>query len=177
MSIQVLIHVLISFAGIFSGFLALFGLLATRPLDRWTAIFLSTTVATSLTGFVLPADRLLPSHIAGIISMVALGLAIYARYAARLAGGWRKTYVISAILALYLNVFVLIVQAFLKVPVLKALAPTQSEPPFALTQGVVLIVFIALTILATLRFRVQPVPVAASRRAQPGLTSHEEVMP
>src|SRR5262245_1413550 len=102
MSIQVLIHVVISFAGIFSGFIVLFGLLTARPLDRWTAIFLSTTVATSLTGFVLPADRLLPSHIVGMISMVALAVAIYARYPARLAGGWRKTYVISATMALYL---------------------------------------------------------------------------
>jgi hypothetical protein len=96
MSIQVLIHVLISLAGIFSGFVVLFGLLTARPLDRWTAVFLSTNVATNLTGFVLPADRLLPSHIVGIISMVALMVAIYARYAARLAGGWRKTYAITA---------------------------------------------------------------------------------
>jgi len=165
MSTQVLIHVLISLVGIFSGFIVLFGLLTARRLDRWTAIFLTTTVATSLTGFVLPADRLLPSHIVGIISMVVLAVAIYGRYAARLAGGWRKTYVITATTALYLNVFVLVVQVFLKVPTLKALAPTQSEPPFAVTQGLVLLVFIALTVLAAIKFRVQPVPaaVAASR--------------
>ena len=164
MTTQVLIHVLISLVGIFSGFVVLFGLLTARPLDRWTAIFLTSTVATSLTGFVLPADRLLPSHIVGIISMVVLAVAIYGRYAARLAGGWRKTYVVTAITALYLNVFVLVVQAFLKVPALTALAPTQSEPPFAVTQCFVLLAFIALTVLAAIKFRVQPVPgIAASR--------------
>lgn len=164
MTTQVLIHVLISLVGIFSGFVVLFGLLTARPLDRWTAIFLTSTVATSLTGFVLPADRLLPSHIVGIISMVVLAVAIYGRYAARLAGGWRKTYVVTAITALYLNVFVLVVQAFLKVPALKALAPTQSEPPFAVTQGFVLLAFIALTVLAAIKFRVQPVPAVAASR-------------
>jgi len=176
MSIQVLIHVLISLAGIFSGFIVLGGLLTARPLERWTGIFLATTVATSLTGFVLPADRLLPSHIVGIISMVVLAVAIYARYSARLAGGWRKTYVITATMALYLNVFVLVVQGFLKVPALKALAPTQSEPPFAITQGVVLLGFIVLTILATIRFRVQPAWAAPARRVRPGLTSTQDVM-
>ena len=160
MSIQVLIHVLISLVGIFSGFVVLFGLLTARPLDRWTAIFLTSTVATSLTGFILPADRLLPSHIVGIISMVVLAVAIYGRYAARLAGGWRKTYVITATTALYLNVFVLVVQVFLKVPTLKALAPTQSEPPFAVTQGLVLLVFVALAAVAVIKFRARPVPLA-----------------
>jgi len=174
MTTQVLIHVLISLVAIFSGFIVLFGLLTGRPLERWTAFFLATTVATSLTGFVLPADRLLPSHVVGIVSMVALVAAIYARYAARLAGGWRRTYVIGATTALYLNVFVLIVQAFLKVPALKALAPTQSELPFAITQGVVLLVFIVLAIVAAIRFRVEAVPFAV-RPIAPGFKNHQEV--
>jgi len=164
MTTFVLIHVLISFAGIFSGFVVLFGLLTARSLDRWTAIFLTTTVATSLTVFVLPSDRLLPSHIVGIISMVVLAIALFARYVRQLSGGWRKVYVVSAVLAFYLNVFVGIVQAFLKVPALKALAPTQSELPFAVTQAFVLLVFIALAIVAAIKFRAQPVPAVAASR-------------
>jgi hypothetical protein len=147
------IHVLISLVGIFTGFVVLFGLLAGKRLDNWTAIFLATTVATSVTGFFFPFRGFTPALGVGIISMVVLALAIYARYVRRLAASWRKTYVISAAVALYLNVFVLIVQAFLKVPVLKALAPRQSEPPFAITQLAVLLLFIALTIAAATRFR------------------------
>jgi hypothetical protein len=164
MTTQVLIHVLISLAGIFSGFIVLLGLLTARAFDRWTAIFLTSTVATSLTGFVLPADRLLPSHIVGIISMVVLAVAIFARYGRELGGGWRTAYVVSAVLAFYLNVFVGIVQAFLKVPALKALAPTQSEPPFAVTQGLVLLVFVALAAVAVIKFRARPVPLAPTPR-------------
>ena len=169
MTTLIQIHVLISFAGILSGFVVLFGLFTARPLDRWTAVFLATTVATSLSGFAIPADRLLPSHIVGIISMVVLVVAIYARYAAHLAGGWRKAYVISSTMALYLNVFVLVVQAFLKVPALKALAPQQSEPPFAITQGIVLLVFMALTVVAAIRFRGEQTPLKSARPLAPAL--------
>ena len=158
-----LIHVVISLVGILSGFIVLFGMLTAKRLNRWTALFLATTVATSVTGFGFPFDHLLPSHKVGIISLVVLAVAIFARYRRNLACAWRKTYVVSAVLALYLNVFVLIVQAFLKIPALKNIAPTQNDPPFKLTQLVVLVTFIALGIVATIRFRCEPTPAT-----QPG---------
>jgi len=136
----------------FSGFVVLFGLLVGKAFHRWTVLFLTTTVATSVTGFVFPFDHLLPSHKVGIISLMVLAVAVYARYGRHLAGAWRKTYVIGAVIALYLNVFVGIVQAFLKVPALKALAPKQTEPPFAITQLLVLTLFIVLGVLATIKF-------------------------
>jgi hypothetical protein len=146
-------HVLISLVAIATGFVVLFGMLNAKRLEGWTSIFLVTTVATSLTGFGFPIDIILPSHIVGIISLVVLAVAIIARYAFRLAGPWRVVYVIGAGIALYLNVFVLVVQLFRKVPALNALAPTQSEPPFALTQGAVLVVFVVLVAAAAMRFR------------------------
>lgn len=145
-------HVLISLVGIVSGFVVLFGLLTAKRLEGWTGLFLVTTVATSVTGFGFPIDIILPSHIVGIISLVVLAIAIIARYAFHLSGFWRSVYVIGAGIALYLNVFVLIVQLFRKVPALNALAPTQSEPPFAFAQGAVLVVFVVLVILAVIRF-------------------------
>jgi hypothetical protein len=165
MSLQTytLIHVLISLAGIGSGFVVMYGLLAGKRLDRWTAVFLTSTVLTSMTGFGFPFDHLLPSHKVGIMSLVVLAIAIVARYALHLAGAWRRTYVVCAALALYLNVLVLVVQAFEKVPALKALAPTQKEPPFVVAQLVVLALFVALTIFAVKRFRNEP--VAAARPA------------
>jgi hypothetical protein len=140
-------------AGIGSGGFVLFGLLTLRRFDRWTALFLATTVATSLTGFGFPFAHLLPSHVVGILSLLILALAIVARYAFRLAGPWRRVYVVSATLALYFNVFVAVVQAFLKVPTLKTLAPHQTEPPLAFAQGAVLVAFLVLGGLATLRWR------------------------
>jgi hypothetical protein len=126
----------------------MYGLLIGKRLDGATAIFLAGTVATSVTGFGFPFDHLLPSHKVGIISLVILAVAILARYGLRLAGAWRRVYVICAAIALYLNVFVAVVQAFLKIPALTALAPTQAEPPFAIAQLVVLALFIALTVVA-----------------------------
>jgi hypothetical protein len=109
-------------------------------------------VATSVTGFFFPFHHFTPAYAVGIISLLLLALAIYARYSRHLAGAWRRVYVITALIALYLNVFVLIVQAFAKLPALKALAPTQSEPPFLLAQLVVLVLFIVLTAVAAIRF-------------------------
>jgi len=148
-----LIHVLISLVGIVSGLVVLKGLLNSRRLGRWTTLFFATTVATSATGFGFPFDHLLPSHKVGILSLVVLALAIYAFYSRKLAGGWRKVYVINAVLALYLNVFVLVVQLFQKIPFLKALAPTQSDPPFAIAQTAVLVLFLVLGVRATKRFQ------------------------
>jgi hypothetical protein len=156
LKIYTLIHVAISLVGIFSGFVVLLGLLSGKRLDGWTALFLTTTVATSVTGFFFPVHRFMPSHGVGIISLVVLAVAIYARQSRRLAGAWRKTYVTTAVMALYLNVFVAIVQAFLKIPALKDLAPTQTEPPFKLTQLVFLSLFVVLGIVAAIRFRNEP---------------------
>ena len=148
-----LVHVAISLAGIVSGAIVAGGLLAGKRLDGWTTIFLATTVATSVTGFGFPFEHLLPSHIVGAISLVVLAIAIYARYGRHLAGGWRRLYAIGAVVALYLNTFVLVVQSFLKVSALHAMAPTQSEPPFAAVQLAVLAAFIVLGAFAAIRFR------------------------
>jgi hypothetical protein len=148
-----LFHVLLSLAGIISGFVVAFGLLTARRLEGWTAVFLWTTVATSATGFLFPFHRFLPSHAVGIVSLIVLAVALYARYKRQLAGAWQRTYVVTAMIAFYLNVFVLVAQLFMKVPALKVLAPTQSEPPFKVTQLVVLAIFIVLGVFATLRFR------------------------
>jgi hypothetical protein len=145
-------HVLISLIGIVAGFVVLFGLMGGLWLEGWTVLFLVTTVATSATGFLFPFQKLLPSHVVGIISLVVLGLAIYARYAAHLAGSFAWIYVVSAVLAQYLNFFVLIVQSFQKIPALKQLAPTQTEAPFKLAQGVALLVFIGIGIKAAFAF-------------------------
>jgi hypothetical protein len=151
-STYTLVHVAISLAGICSGFVVLFGLLAARRLDSWTALFLATTVLTSVTSFGFPFDHLLPSHKVAIISLVVLAVAILARYVFHLVGAWRWIYVVGAVIALYLNVFVLIVQLFEKVPALKALAPTQSETPFLVAQLVVMAVFVLVAIFAVKRF-------------------------
>jgi len=156
-----LVHVFLSLVGIGSGLIVVLGLLTGKRLDGWTALFLVTTVATSVTGFFFPFEHLLPSHKVGIVSLVVLAVAILARYVFHLAGAWRRTYVVSAVIALYFNVFVAVVQAFLKVPALNALAPRQKEPPFLVAQLVVLALFIVLGILTVKRFHNDPVHVAA----------------
>lgn len=148
-----LVHVLLSLVGIASGLVVVFGLLRGRSSNGWTGLFLATTVATSATGFGFPFEHLLPSHKVGIISLVVLVVAILARYVFHLAGAWRLIYVVGAAVALYLNVFVAVVQAFLKVPALTALAPKQTELPFLITQLVVLLVFAVLTIASARQFR------------------------
>ena len=148
-----LVHVILSLIGIFTGVVVLIGMLNANKLSGLTAVFLATTVLTSATGFLFPFDKLLPSHIVGIISLVVLAIAILALYVFRLAGSWRWIYVGSAVLSLYLNAFVAVVQAFLKIPFLNELAPTQKEPPFAIAQEVVLLAFVVLGILAARWFR------------------------
>ena len=154
LTIYTIIHVVISLVGIASGFVVMYGLFNGRQLDGWTRLFLVITVATSVTGFGFPVHQFLPSHGVGILSLIVLTLAILARYTFHLAGAWRRVYVVGAAVALYLNVFVGIVQAFQKVPALKAMAPTQSELPFKLTQLVVITLFVGLTIVAAKRFRI-----------------------
>lgn len=159
MTILTFVHVLLSLLGILAGFVVMFGLFTSKPLKGWTALFIWTTVATSVTGFLFPFHRFLPSHAIGIISLVVLTVAIYAIYGRHLAGGWRRTYAIMAMIALYLNVFVLVAQLFDKVPSLRALAPTKTEAPFKEAQLALLVIFVALTILAVIKSRggqVQP---------------------
>jgi len=148
-----LLHVVISLVGIVSGLVVLFGMLKAQRLERWTAVFLITTIATSVTGFLFPFNGFTPGIGLGIISMVVLAIALFARYGRKLAGAWRWIYVLTALLALYFNCFVLVAQSFQKVPALKALAPTQSGPPFLVTQLIVLVGFILLTIMAAIKFR------------------------
>ena len=145
-----LIHVLISLVGIASGIVVMCGFLANRRHDGWTAVFLFTTVLTSVTGFLFPFKAVTPGIKLGIISLAVLALAIVTRYLRHLA--WRKTYVIAASTALYFNIFVLVVQSFEKVPPLKAIAPTQKEPPFAIAQIAVFLLFVLLTTFAVKRF-------------------------
>ncbi len=147
------VHVALSLIGIATGIIVFLGFIANAEMAGLTAIFLLTTVLTSVTGFGFPFTKLLPSHIVGIISLVFLAGALYALYVAHLAGAWRWVYVVTASVALYLNVFVLIVQLFQKVPALHAVAPTQAETPFVAAQGITLVVFIALGYLAVRRFR------------------------
>lgn len=147
-------HTVISLLGILAGFVVMCGMIAANPLDRWTSFFLITTIATSVTGFFFPVKRVMPAHVVGVISLVILAVAVYARYPAHLSGSWRWIYVATAVGAQYLNVFVLVVQMFQKIPSLNVLAPTQKERPFQLAQGVVLVVFVAWGIFAGLRFHV-----------------------
>jgi len=159
-----LIHVLLSLAGIGSGFIVVFGLLSRKRLNGWTAIFLSTTILTSVTGFLFPITHITPGIILGILSLIVLTPTLIARYLYHLHGAWRSTYVISAMIALYFNCFVAIVQSFEKVPALKALAPTQKEPPFAIAQLALLVVFVLLGVLAVKKFHIDE-PIAARARA------------
>jgi hypothetical protein len=147
------LHVALSLVGIVSGLIVLFGLIARRRLAGWTALFLVTTILTSVTGFGFPFDHLLPSHKIGIVSLVVLAITVVARYALGMVGAWRVIYVIGAALALYLNGFVGVVQAFLKIPALSRLAPNQTEAPFVIAQLAVLALVIVLTVVAARRFR------------------------
>jgi hypothetical protein len=145
-------HVVISLIAIISGIVVVLGMLGANRMPGMTALFLITTVATSVTGFMFPTP-FDPADVIGIISLVFLALAILALYTYKLAGAWRGVYVVTAMVALYLNCFVLVVQSFMKIAFFHALAPTQKEPPFAVAQGVVLILFIGLGIAAFRKFR------------------------
>src|SRR5258708_29444567 len=158
-----LVHVVISLIGIGSGLVVAGGFLTQKEFRRWTVLFLTTTVATSVTGFGFPFEHLLPSHVVGAISLVVLAITIAARYAFHMRAAWRHVYVVTAMLALYLNVFVGVVQSFLKVPALRALAPKQTEPPFVVSQGAVLVAFIVLAVVAAIRYRGQGAPLPPTR--------------
>jgi len=156
--IYTIIHTLISLAAIFTGIVVLFGMLAGNRLDCWTKWFLITAVLTTVTGFFFPFHGFTPAIGLGIISLPFLAVTIFARYSKHLAGAWRWIYVIGAVICLYFNLFVLVVQLFEKVPALHAMAPTQTESPFKLTQLAVLVVSTLLAIVAVIRFRPEPTP-------------------
>ena len=156
LQIYTIVHTLISLIAIFTGLIVLFGMIGGKRLDGWTKWFLVTAVATTITGFFFPFHGFTPAIGLGIISLPFLALTIFARYPKYLAGAWRWIYVIGAVICLYFNLFVLVVQAFEKIPALHALAPTQSEPPFKLAQLVVLLVSALLAIVAAIRFHPEP---------------------
>jgi hypothetical protein len=160
--IYTIIHTLISLVAIFTGLVVVFGMIGGERLDNWTKWFLVTAVATTITGFFFPFHGFTPAIGLGIISLPFLALTIFARYPKYLAGAWRWIYVVGAVICLYFNLFVLVVQAFDKIPALHALAPTQSEPPFKLAQLVVVLVSVLLAIIATIGFHPEP-RVATSR--------------
>ena len=147
-----LIHTALSLIGIVAGLVALFGLFRSNPLNSWTLIFIVTTAATTLTGFLFPFHGFTPAIGTGIVSSLVLAVTILARYAFNMVGAWRWIYVVGAVVSLYLNCFVLVVQGFLKVPALHALAPQGNEPVFALTQGLVLVLFVIAGFIAVRRF-------------------------
>ncbi len=150
-----LVHVIISLIAIVAGIIVMFGVLGSNRMPGLTAIFLLFTILTSATGFLFPFEGFKPSYVVGAISLVLLAIACFALYGQKLSGAWRGTYAITALLSLYLNVFVLVIQSFLKVPALHALAP--GEPPggpvFGVVQGVVLVFFVLVIIGAARRFR------------------------
>jgi hypothetical protein len=148
-----LIHLLISLVAITAGLVVVGGLMAGQRLDGWTGLFLATTVLTSVTGFGFPFTHLLASHKVGIVSLIVLPVVIFARYPKHLLGAWRGVYVVGTLLVLYLNFFVLVVQLFRRVPALIVAAPTQKEPPFVVTQLLVMALFVVLGVAAFRRFR------------------------
>lgn len=150
------LHLVISMIAIALGFVVAGGLLSSNKLPIWTALFLITTILTNVTGFLFPLTKLLPSHIVAIISLVLLAVAVYALYGQGLVGKWRPVYVVTSMLALWFNVFVLIAQSFQKVALLNVYAPTGTEPPFAIAQAIMLAFFIIVIVAAIRKFR--PVP-------------------
>ena len=154
-----LLHVIITLVAIGSGLIVVGGIFASHKLPVTTALFLFTTALTSVTGFLFPIHGLTPALGVGILACVILAVALFALYKEHLVGAWRWIYVITAIVSLYLNVFVLVAQSFMKVAALNALAPTQSEPPFAITQAAILVIFILIGLIAAANFR----PVTAVR--------------
>ncbi len=146
-------HVLVSFLAIAAGLWVLFGMFSSRRMTTATLVFLIATLVTSVSGFLLPIKGFTPAVGTGIVALAVLVPCLWARYRAHMQGRWRGIYVVTAVISLYLNVFVLIAQLFLKVPALKVLAPTGTEPPFGIAQGLTLLVFIGLGVLAWRRFR------------------------
>jgi hypothetical protein len=151
------LHVIISLIGIGTGFIVLLGLFRGKLLVPWNGIFLVATILTSVTGFFFPFTKVTPGIILGVLSLIALVIAVFALYVRHLSGGWRRAYAITAMTAQYFNVFVLIAQLFRKVPALHAIAPTGTEVPFKVSQLILLVLFIYFIAIAAKRFRASPV--------------------
>ncbi|HEY2497392.1 MAG TPA: hypothetical protein VGK24_10010 [Candidatus Angelobacter sp.] len=166
-----LIHVIISLVGIVAGLIVLFGMFSSKRLDGMTALFLITTTLTSITGFGFPFQHVTPGIILGVLSLLVLAITFPARYSFHMAGKWRSIYVVTAVIALYFNCFVLIAQSFLKIPALHALAPKGNEPPFAVAQVVLLGLFIVAGIRAVKKFHFSEAVTASTRAAQAGSKS------
>jgi hypothetical protein len=147
-----LLHVIISLIAIVCGLVVVFGMFASNQLTRWTGLFLFTTALTSVTGFYFPGTALTPARIFGIVSLIVLVPTVLALYVFGLRGFWRWIYIAGVVIALYLNVFVAVVQSFAKIPELRSLAPTQSDPPFLIAEGGALVIFILLGIIALVLF-------------------------
>jgi hypothetical protein len=147
-----LLHVIISLIAIVCGLVVVFGMFASNQLTRWTGLFLFTTALTSVTGFYFPGTTLTPARIFGIASLIVLVPTVLALYVFGLRGFWRWIYIAGVVIALYLNVFIAVVQSFAKIPELRSLAPTQSEPPFLIAEGGALAIFILLGIIALVLF-------------------------
>jgi hypothetical protein len=160
-----LVHTVISIVAIAAGLVVVGGLIAGVRIDGWTGIFLVTTALTSITGFFFPFTQLLPSHWVGIISLIILPFVTAARYWKHLRGVWRGIYVVGTVLVLYLNFFILLVQLFRRIPALIVAAPKQTEPPFVLTQLLVLALFAWLGFAGFRRFRPQVVVTAKQATA------------
>lgn len=156
LNIFTIFHVAISLIGLLAGYVAVIGLVRGKLLNGWTGTFLGMTLATSVTGFFFPRHHFMPAHAVGIVSLVGLAVAFYALYSRHLQGGWRHVYSIAAVFSLYLNMFVAVVQAFQKIPVLKAAAPTQSEPPFIIAQVTVMLIFILMGWRSWVAFKGMP---------------------
>lgn len=155
MAVFTLVHVVISLVAIAAGFVVVGGMLSGKHLSVCTAVFLVTTIATNVTGFGFPFVKFLPAHGIAIISLVLLAVAVYSLYMRKLAGKWKTIYVATALASLYFNVLVLVVQTFLKFPVIQTLAPNQNEPPFVVTQGVIAVAFVAVAIAANKRYQIE----------------------
>jgi len=162
-----LAHVIISLVAIAAGLIVLFGMWGAKRMPAMTALFLITTVLTSVTGYFFPSEDIKPSHIVGALSLVILAVSLLAIYVYHLAGRWRWIYVVTAVTALYLNVFVLVVQSFLKIPFLNQFAPKGNEPPFAAAQGLVLVLFVLGGWLAVKRFHFAGGLAFAATRSHP----------
>jgi hypothetical protein len=156
-----LFHVVLSLVAIVAGLIVMKGMLRSDRMPGWTSVFLVTTLLTTVTGFFFPIRGFTPALGVGVVSSGVIALTFFALYGQRLAGAWRWIYVVGAAVSLYLNVFVLVVQLFAKVPALHVLAPTQAEPPFAIAQGIVLLLFVVLTVVAVRRFH----PAGVTTRA------------
>lgn len=153
-------HTALSLVQLVSGIIVVIGLVGSRVSAPWLWIYLVSAIATSVTGFGFPVDKFLPSHAFGIISLILLLLVILARFTFHLAGAWRWIYAVGLVITVYLDAFVAIVQAFLKIPSLHALAPNGSEPPFAIAQGILFVIFVVLAIAAAKRYRPETTVVA-----------------